>query len=321
MNAKNDSNEIKITRLYDAPVKRVWEAWTDIQQVVQWWGPRGFTLTNHSKDLRPGGSWVYTMHGPDGVDYPNKTHYYEVEKEARLVYDHGASGDKPALFRVEVLFSDLHGKTKMDMRVILPTPQAAAETRAFIKKAGGDATWDRLAEFLGKELSAKELFVINRSFEAPLETLFEMWIDPKHFSQWIAPKGFTTKFEKSDIREGGSSFYSMTDASGKMTMYGKAKYLEVRRPDRLVYTQQFCDENEKVSRHPMAPTWPETMLTTVLLAEEGPNQTRVTVNWEVYGKATPEEVETFKKSRGGMTQGWTGSFDKLEHYLAASHAR
>src|SRR5690349_16904221 len=56
------SNEITITRLYDAPVKLVWDAWTDLNHVAQWWGPRGFTITTHSKDLRPGGKWIYTMH-------------------------------------------------------------------------------------------------------------------------------------------------------------------------------------------------------------------------------------------------------------------
>jgi uncharacterized protein YndB with AHSA1/START domain len=80
MSEKNKSNEIRITRIYGAPVKAVWEAWTDPKQAAQWWGPRGFTLTTHSKDLRPGGSWIYTMHGPDGVGYPNKTVYLEVEK-------------------------------------------------------------------------------------------------------------------------------------------------------------------------------------------------------------------------------------------------
>ena len=42
------------------------------------------------------------------------------------------------------------------------------------------------------------------------------------------------------------------------------------------------------------------------------------MTWEPYGPTTPEELATFIKARGGMTQGWTGSFDKLEGY-AASH--
>src|SRR4051812_40223186 len=115
MAAKNKSNEIRITRVYDAPVKTVWDAWTDPKQAAQWWGPRGFTLTTHSKELKPGGSWNYTMHGPDGVDYPNQTKYLEVEEHSRLVYDHGATGDRPPLFRVTVNFTEAKGGTKLDM--------------------------------------------------------------------------------------------------------------------------------------------------------------------------------------------------------------
>ena len=135
MAAKNKSNEIKITRIYDAPVKTVWAAWTDPKQVAQWWGPRGFTLTTHSKDLRTGGRWIFTMHGPDGVDYPNITQYLEVEKHSRLVYDHGGNDERSPLFRVTVQFTDLKGKTRMEMSMALPTPEAAEETRKFIKKA------------------------------------------------------------------------------------------------------------------------------------------------------------------------------------------
>ena len=309
-----DANEIAITRIYDSPVQLVWDAWTDPEQVAQWWGPRGFTLTTHSKDLRPGGSWVYTMHGPDGVDYPNKTQYLEVEPYARLVYDHGGNDDRPPLFRVTVVFTEMRGKTKMEMRMTLPTPEAAEETKRYIKKAGGNSTWDRLAEYLEKESSDRDVFVINRTFEAPIEVLFDMWTDPQHLSQWLPPKGFTMRFIEADIRVGGSSFYSMSDGEA-ITMYGRAEYLEIERPRRIVYTQQFCDERGNISRHPLAPTWPETMLTNVELSAESPSRTRVTVRWEVYGRATPDEAQVFSSSKGSMTQGWTGSFDKLEAHL------
>src|SRR6185503_16104892 len=120
------------TRIYDAPVKAVWDAWTDPKQVAQWWGPRGFTLTTHSKDLRPGGHWHYTMHGPDKVNYVNKTKYFEVEKEAKLVYDHGGNDERKPLFRVTVLFSAVKGGTRMDMTMTLPTPEEAEQTKKFI---------------------------------------------------------------------------------------------------------------------------------------------------------------------------------------------
>lgn len=312
--AKAKPNEIRLVRVYDAPVKAVWDAWTDPKQAAKWWGPRGFTITTHSKDLRVGGTWVYTMHGPDGTDYPNIATYHEVEPYAKLVYDHGASEGKPPLFRVTVFFSEHKGKTTMEMTMALETPEAAKATKKFIKEAGGNGTWDRLAEYLAKQDTGKEQFVINRSFDAPIDVVYEMWTNPKHVSQWMPPTGFNMEYIRADIRPGGSAFYVM--AGNDIKMYGQAHYIELRQPDRLVYTQNFCDENEKMSRHPLAPTWPAVMLTTVTLTEEADNQTRVTVVWECQGQLTKEELETFISGRAGMTGGWTGSFDKLEGYLA-----
>ncbi len=242
MGQKNKPNELYLTRLYDAPVKMVWEAWTDPKQVAQWWGPRGFTLTTHSSDVRTGGTWSYTMRGPDGTEFHSKTKYLEVEKYSRMIYDHGGNDDRPPLFRVTVNFTETAGKTKMEMTMALPSPEAAAETKKFIKKAGGDATWDRLAE----HLSSVDTFVINRSFDAPRDVVFEMWTDPKHFSQWLPPTGFTMEYLDVDIRPGGTSFYRMTGGeNNKTTMYGKANYKEITKPSRLVYTQIFCDEKGK----------------------------------------------------------------------------
>lgn len=317
MAAKNNPNELYITRIYDAPVKLVWEAWTDVKQVAKWWGPRGFTLTTRSKDLRVGGHWNYTMHGPDGVDYPNNTVYHEVEKYKRLVYDHGGNADQPPMFRVTVEFSEMKGnKTKMEMTMGFKTAEIAKETKKFIKQANGDSTWDRLAEYLDQETLGKEVFVINRTFHASIETMYEMWTNPKHFKQWLGPTGSTMEFIKADIKPGATSTYRM-DNNG-MVMYGRINYLELNRPDKIVYTQQFTDAQGNTSRHPMAPTWPESMITTVKFSAEDEKHTRVTVVWEVEGKATREEMETFLTSRAGMTQGWTGSFDKLEDYLENS---
>ena len=315
MSDTNESREIRIQRLYDAPLQAVWDAWTDPAQAALWWGPRGYTLTTHSKDVRTGGHWDYTMHGPDGTDYPNTTQYLEVLPLAKLVYDHGGNADQPPMFRVTVLFDEVDGKTRMDMSMRLPTAEAAAQTRVFIKQAGGNATWDRLAEYLAKRLADQERFVINRSFEAPLALMFEMWTQPAHIANWTAPTGCEMHFIRADVRVGGGAFYSMSSPGG--TMYGLTRYEEIRSPDRIVYTQQFCDEHENIARHPMAPTWPETMRTTVELSAEGPHSTRVTLTWEAAGDVTAEELATFTAARGGMTQGWTGSFDKLEAVLAA----
>jgi len=307
-------NEIHLIREYDAPVQAVWDAWTDPAQVAQWWGPRGFSITTHHKDLRVGGTWNYTMHGPDGTDYPNTTLYHEVVPNAKLVYDHGGYEDRPPLFRVTVTFTEKNGKTTLDMRMAHETPEAAEESRKIIKMASGNSTWDRLAEYLDKTRAGKETFVIARAFETSIETMYDLWADPEHVARWLPPTGFTMEYIRADIRPGGRSFYKMTD--GNVTMYGSIEYREMRRPDRIEYTQQFRDAEERISRHPMAPTWPESMHTLVTFVAEAANRTRVTVTWTPEGAVSAEELAAFVNMRAGMTQGWTGSFDKLEAYVA-----
>lgn len=314
MVAKSKPNEISITRVYDAPLKIVWEAWTDPAQVAQWWGPRGFTLTTHGKDLRPGGFWHYTMHGPDGTDYPNWTVYHEVEEYRKLVYDHGGYEDRPPMFRVTALFSEVDGKTTLEMTMALPTAEEAEATRKFIKAAGGNATWDRLAEYLeGKK--GGHCFVINRSFAVPAEKMFEMWTQPEHFAKWLPPAGFAMEIRRADIREGGDGFFRMSNEAG-FSLFCRFDYEVVEQPKRIVYVQQFCDEQENPSRHPGLPTFPATLRTTVTFVEEGEDATRVTVMSEPIGEITTEELHAFIEERPGMTLGWTGSFDKLEEVMS-----
>lgn len=313
MVARSKPNEISITRVYDAPLKMVWEAWTDPAQVAQWWGPRGFTLTTHGKDLRPGGFWHYTMHGPDGTDYPNWTVYHEVEEYRKLVYDHGGYEEKPPLFRVTALFSEVDGKTTLEMTMALPTAEEAAATRKFIKAAGGNATWDRLAEYL-KDQKGGHCFVINRSLPFPVAKVFEMWSQPEHFAKWLPPAGFSMEIRRADIREGGNGFFRMSNEAG-FSLCCRFDYEVVEPPKRIVYVQQFCDEQENPSCHPGLPTFPATLRTTVTFVEEGDDATRVTVMSEPVGEITSEELTAFLGERPGMTLGWTGSFDKLDEVM------
>jgi uncharacterized protein YndB with AHSA1/START domain len=314
MAARSKSNIITITRMYDAPLRAVWEAWTIPEEVAQWWGPRGFTLTTHSRDFRTGGHWHYTMHGPDGTDYENTAQYLEVVPQQRMVYDHGGHKDRPPLFRVTALFSEHEGRTRLDMSMALATPEAAEETRRFIRKAGGESTWDRLAEYLGKQIAGKEQFFIARSFSAHIERVYEMWTDPSHLCQWMPPVGATMRFLRAEPRVGGSSLYVMTFDGGE-PMYGLIRYIALEKPHRIAYTQQFCDENENVTRPPFFSHWPETMLAAVEFTAEDAESTRVTVRWEPQSDASPSDIAEFVKQRGSMTGGWTGSFEKLEAVL------
>jgi len=312
--AKAQPHELRLIRVYDAPAKLIWTVWTEDKHVIHWWGPRGFTLTTKSKDVCPGGKWIYTMHAPDGVDYPNMTTYHEVIPYKKLVYDHGATETTPPLFRVTVTFEEHQGKTVMDMIMAFESPQAAQEIKKFIKQAGGDATWDRLAEYLEREKSGKDYFVINRTFEAPVTKIFEMWTNPKYFSQWLPPVDFTMEYFQSEIMTGKTTFYKMTNGS-TVDHFGKMNYQEISPIHRLVYTQCFTDEIGNLSKPPFEKNWPDKILATVTLAEEGVDETRVTVVWEIQGEASDLERKTFHEAKSGMTMGWSGSFNKLDELI------
>lgn len=313
MASRNKSNVISLTRIYDAPLQAVWDAWAIPEEVAQWWGPRGFTITTHGRDLRTGGYWHYTMHGPDGTEYENTTQYLEVVPLQRMVYDHGGHKDRPPLFRVTMLLSEHAGRTQLDLSFALATPEIAEEMRGFIKKAGGEGTWDRLAEHLAVRCTGKEQFFIARSFDAGIERVFEMWTDPEHLAAWMPPAGATMHFLRADPRVGGSSLYAMTFPDDAV-MHGLITYLAIEKPVLITYTQQFCDEQERVIRPPFFKDWPLTMHSTIEFAAESPERTRVTVRWQPQ-EATDADLAEFVKQRGGMTMGWTGSFDKLEAAL------
>jgi uncharacterized protein YndB with AHSA1/START domain len=306
-------NELLITRVYDAPVKLVWEAWTDPKKAAKWWGPRGFTITTHSKDLRAGGIWHYTMHGPDGTDWPNKTKYHEVIPMKKLVYDHGGNDEQEPLFHVTVTFEEVKGKTVMAMIMDFGSPEKARELKKFIKQAGGNSTWDRLGEYLGDE-AGKNKFLINRSFETTPEKMYAMWTDPKILEKWMPPKGLTMECSRADVKVGGTLVFKMTDGKG-IDMYGRLQYRDLVPGKRIMYVQEFLDNKGNLSRHPMLQVFPSALLVTIDFHEEELNQTRVTVTMEPTGAHTKEEAQAFAGQRGNMTQGWTGSMDKLEDLL------
>jgi uncharacterized protein YndB with AHSA1/START domain len=148
--ASTADRELVLERVYDAPRELVYKAWTSPEHVVRWWGPNGFTTTNHSMDVKVGGGWRYTMHGPDGTDYVNRTSFLVVEPNKRLVYDHGDDVN-PKMFRASVTFDDLGGKTRLTLRLVFDTVEQRNET---VEKSGaiegGKQTLARLAEYLSK---------------------------------------------------------------------------------------------------------------------------------------------------------------------------
>jgi len=85
-------------------------------------------------DVRPDGEWRYTMHGPDGVDYPNLTVYHEITRPERLVYTHGAERrGEPSEFHVTITLVDQGGgKTKMTMHSVFASPTELERSRSLV---------------------------------------------------------------------------------------------------------------------------------------------------------------------------------------------
>lgn len=142
--------ELIINRVFHAPRELVYKTWTDPEHLPQWWGPKGYTISVKKIDVRPGGEWIYVMHGPDGVDYDNKIAYIEVVSPERLVYSHGGGEDEES-FQVIVTFAEQDGKTKLTMRMLF---KSAEELDKVVKEygaiEGAKSTLDRLEEQLAK---------------------------------------------------------------------------------------------------------------------------------------------------------------------------
>ncbi len=145
-----DTPDLVLTRVFDAPRDLVFRAWTEPAMLLKWWGPRGFTNTFHEIDVRPGGKWLFIMHGPDGVDYPNQIVFDEVIRPERLVYTHGSGveGD-PGTFNVTVTFEEQGSRTLLTLRMLFPSIEERDRVvNEYGALEGGRQTLERLAEHL-----------------------------------------------------------------------------------------------------------------------------------------------------------------------------
>jgi uncharacterized protein YndB with AHSA1/START domain len=162
--------------------------------------------------------------------------------------------------------------------------------------------------------TTSEPFVISRILDAPRDLVWTMFTDPQHMKQWWGPKGFTVIAARMDLRPGGIYHYGMKAPDGT-PMWGKFIFREIVRPERMVFLNSFSDEAGGITRHPMAPNWPLQMLSTFTFEDVPGGKTKFTVSWRAYN-ATDEEVAIFNSSHASMQQGWSGTMEQLQAYLA-----
>ena len=134
--------EFVISRVFNAPRRIVFLAWTELDRLKQWWGPKGFEMHSCTLDLKPGGKFYYFMSSPDGQEMWGKLVYREISPPDRLVFvasfsdkdggftRHPMSNEWPLEVLSTVTFVEEEGKTTMTMRGV-PISATEGEQKTF----------------------------------------------------------------------------------------------------------------------------------------------------------------------------------------------
>lgn len=161
--------------------------------------------------------------------------------------------------------------------------------------------------------TANDEFVTSRVFDAPRELVFDVWTKQEHLTKWFAPKGFDILSGTLDLRVGGIYHYGLRSPEGQ-EMWGIWSFREIKRPEKLVVIVSFSDRDRGITVHPGNPHWPKQILSTTTFETEG-KRTLLTLRWKPY-EATELERRTFVEGKASMQQGWGGTLELLQAYLA-----
>jgi uncharacterized protein YndB with AHSA1/START domain len=313
------TRSIEVSRLVNAPRDLVFKLFTQGKHIDAWWGPTGFRNETHEMNFFVGGIWRYTMHGPDGKDWPNWIKYKIITPPELIVYDHGAEIGEPAHFEGSTIFEAQGQMTLVTLRLLFPSAEIRDATIKFGAVAGGEQTLARLDKYAA-ELARDEIqledrpFIMSRTFNAPQQLVFDCFTKPEHMQKWWGPKGVKIVKSSMDLRPGGTYHYGM-QAGDAPVMWGRQVYREITPPSRIVLINAFSDETGGLTRHPSAPDWPIEILSTFTFEKAGARKTKVTVLWDLMDNASEIERQAFLSGFDSMTTGWTGTLDQLGEYL------
>lgn len=157
------------------------------------------------------------------------------------------------------------------------------------------------------------VFIIQRRFAAPIERVFDAWADPEQMAAWSGPTGARITVLSGEIAP-GSPMHARQDSADGEVLFTFCRYIEITRPTRLIYDQSFADASGNITKAPFFDHWPRVLRTDVDLVEDGEG-TQLTLRWTPID-ARPEEEAQFASIMASMTGGWSGSFDKLDQFLA-----
>lgn len=139
---------LQVDRLVGAPIDLVFKMFTEAGHLDQWWGPDGFRNETHEMDFSVGGVWRYTMHGPDGKDWPNWIRYHDISPPTRIAYEHGGETGEPAHFEGVITLQAEGNRTRVTITMTFPTAEARDATIKFGAVEGGKQTLARLDAYV-----------------------------------------------------------------------------------------------------------------------------------------------------------------------------
>jgi uncharacterized protein YndB with AHSA1/START domain len=150
---------------------------------------------------------------------------------------------------------------------------------------------------------SRDAVVMERTFDAPIDLIWQMWTDPEHFKEWYGPDGASLPVVRMDVRVGGRRLVRMDVQSpnGPMQMWFAGEYREVVENERLVYTESMSDENGNV-RSPSDMGMPE----------GHPTMTEVNIDLQdVDGRTKMVLTHRGIPADSPGAAGWTMALDKL----------
>ncbi len=153
------SKEIVISRTFDTPRRKVWQAWTQPRQIEQWWGPRGFTTRVDEMDFEPGGNFKYTMLDADKNEYPSVGVFQEITEPKRIVAtdefgdsennEQAAPEGLPTGMVTTTAFDEENGKTTVTISIMHQSVADRKKHEEMGVVTGFNEQLDKLEEYLG----------------------------------------------------------------------------------------------------------------------------------------------------------------------------
>ena len=149
MNKVNDAKNrtLTIERTFQAPIKLVWEAWTQAEHILHWWGPKGMKVNIIEHDFTVGGNWKYSMAMPDGREFITEGVYAEIVEMERIVT---TADFKPMTEGVElhILFKSDGEKTHFSFHVVHETEEYCKQQEEMGFYNGWGSVFNNLEEYL-----------------------------------------------------------------------------------------------------------------------------------------------------------------------------